>query len=177
MLLTGFSISAVAIWQMTRYSLDLSQSDIIWPGVLQGIGTGLAFVPLSAAAFATLRPDMRAQGTAMFSLVRNIGSSIGISLVQTVLVRSTVSTHAALVERITYANPAWNNPAVASAYDTTRPGGAAALDAMITQQSSMIAYINDFRLMLYLTLAVLPLLLFIKTPARGAVVDPHAVMD
>ena len=177
MLLTGFSISAVAIWQMTRYSLDLSESDIIWPGVLQGIGTGLAFVPLSAAAFATLRPDMRAQGTAMFSLVRNIGASIGISLVQTVLVRSTVSTHAALVERITYANPAWNNPAVASAYDTTRPGGAAALDAMIAQQSSMIAYINDFRLMLYLTLAVLPLLLFIKTPARGAVVDPHAVMD
>jgi MFS transporter, DHA2 family, multidrug resistance protein len=177
LLFTGFSITAVALWQMTRYSLDLSESDIIWPGVLQGIGTGLAFVPLSAAAFATLRPEMRAQGTAMFSLVRNIGASVGISLVQTVLVRNTVSTHAALVERITYANPAWNNPAVASAYDTTRPGGAAALDAMITQQSAMIAYINDFRLMLYLTLAVLPLLLFIKPPARGAVVDPHAVMD
>ncbi len=114
----------------------------------------------------------------MFSLMRNIGASIGISLVQTVLVRSTVSTHAALVERITYANPAWNNPAVASAYDTTRPGGAAALDAMIAQQSSMIAYINDFRLMLYLTLAVLPLVLLIKAPGRGgAVVDPHAVLD
>jgi MFS transporter, DHA2 family, multidrug resistance protein len=178
LLFTGFSLTAVALWQMTRYSLDLSESDIIWPGVLQGIGTGLAFVPLSAAAFATLRPEMRAQGTAMFSLVRNIGASVGISLVQTVLVRNTVSTHAALVERITYANPAWNNPAVVSAYDTTRPGGAAALDAMITQQSSMIAYINDFRLMLYLTLAVLPLLLFIRTPGRGAaVVDPHAVMD
>jgi DHA2 family multidrug resistance protein len=111
-------------------------------------------------------------------LVRNIGSSIGISLVQTVLVRSTVSSHAALVERITYANPAWNNPAVASAYDTTRLSGAAALDAMITQQSSMIAYVNDFRLMLYLTLAVIPLLLFIKTPSRaGAQADSHAVMD
>jgi DHA2 family multidrug resistance protein len=178
MLLTGFSISAVALWQMTRYSLDLSEGDIIWPGVLQGIGVGLAFVPLSAAAFATLRPDMRAQGTAIFSLVRNIGASIGISLVQTVLVRSTVSTHAALVERITYSNPAWNNPAVARAFDTTRPSGAAALDAMITQQSSMIAYINDFRLMLYLTLAVLPLVLFIKAPGRaGAPVDSHAVMD
>jgi DHA2 family multidrug resistance protein len=83
-----------------------------------------------------------------------------------------------LVERITYANPAWNNPAVASAYDTTHPSGAAALDAMITQQSSMIAYVNDFRLMLYLTLAVIPLLLFIKAPGRaGAPVDSHAVMD
>jgi DHA2 family multidrug resistance protein len=177
-LLAGFSISAAALWQMTRYSLQLSQSDIIWPGVLQGIGVGFVFVPLSAAAFATLAPAMRAQGTAIFSLVRNIGSSIGISLVQTVLVRSTVSTHAALVERITYANPAWNNPAVASAYDTTRPSGAAALDAMITQQSSMIAYVNDFRLMLYLTLAVIPLLLFIKAPGRaGEPVDSHAVMD
>jgi DHA2 family multidrug resistance protein len=177
-LLAGFSISAVALWQMTRYSLELSQGDIIWPGVLQGIGVGFVFVPLSAATFATLHPTMRAQGTAIFSLVRNIGSSIGISLVQTVLVRSTVSTHAALVERITYANPAWNNPAVASAYDTTRPSGAAALDAMITQQSSMIAYVNDFRLMLYLTLAVIPLLLFIKAPSRaGAPGDSHAVMD
>ena len=177
-LLAGFSISAAALWQMTRYSLQLSQSDIIWPGVLQGVGVGFVFVPLSAAAFATLAPAMRAQGTAIFSLVRNIGSSIGISLVQTVLVRSTVSTHAALVERITYANPAWNNPAVASAYDTTRPSGAAALDAMITQQSSMIAYVNDFRLMLYLTLAVIPLLLFIKAPGRaGEPVDSHAVMD
>jgi DHA2 family multidrug resistance protein len=177
-LLAGFSISAVALWQMTRYSLELSQSDIIWPGVLQGIGVGFVFVPLSAAAFATLAPAMRAQGTAIFSLVRNIGSSIGISLVQTVLVRSTVSTHAALVERITYANPAWNNPAVARAFDTTRPSGAAALDAMITQQSSMIAYVNDFRLMLYLTLAVIPLLLFIKAPNRaGAPVDSQAVMD
>jgi MFS transporter, DHA2 family, multidrug resistance protein len=178
LLFAGFSMTAVALWQMTRYSLDLSESDIIWPGVLQGIGTGLAFVPLSAAAFATLRPDMRAQGTAMFSLVRNIGASVGISLVQTVLERNTVSTHAALVERITYANPAWNNPGVAAAYDIARPSGAAALDAMITQQSAMIAYLNDFRLMLYLTLAVLPLVLLIKAPGRaGAAADPHVVMD
>ncbi|MGO8858293.1 MAG: DHA2 family efflux MFS transporter permease subunit [Steroidobacteraceae bacterium] len=177
-LFTGFSVTLVALWQMTQYSLDLSQGDIIWPGVIQGIGMGLVFVPLSAATFATLSPAMRAPGTAIFSLVRNIGSSIGISLVQTVLVRNTVSTHAALVERITYANPAWNNPAVASAYDLARPSGAAALDAMITQQSSMIAYINDFRLMLYLTIAVLPLLLLLRTPRRGAApADVHAVMD
>jgi DHA2 family multidrug resistance protein len=150
----------------------------VWPGVLQGIGTGLVFVPLSAATFATLSPAMRAQGTAIFSLVRNIGSSIGISLVQTVLVRNTASVHAALVERITYANPAWNNPAVASAYDVTRPTGAAALDAMVTQQAAMIAYINDFRLMMYLTLAVIPLLLLLRAPRRtDAPVDTHAVMD
>jgi DHA2 family multidrug resistance protein len=177
-LLAGFSITVVALWQMTHYSLDLSQGDIIWPGVVQGIGLGLVFVPLSAATFATLSPVMRAPGTAIFSLMRNIGSSIGISLVQTVLVRNTVAVHAGLVERLTSANPAWNNPAVAAAYDVSRPAGAAALDAMVEQQSAMIAYVNDFRLMLYLTLAVIPLLMFIKAPRRGdAPADAHAVMD
>jgi DHA2 family multidrug resistance protein len=177
-LLTGFLFTLVALWQMTRYSLDLSQSDIIWPGVIQGFGLGLVFVPLSAATFATLSPAMRAPGTALFSLMRNIGSSIGISMVQTILVRNTITTHAKLVERITYANPAWNNPAVAAAYDPTQPTHAAALDAMINQQAAMIAYINDFRLMLYLTIAVMPLLLFIRQPRDSAApVDAHAVMD
>ena len=163
---------------MTYYSLDLSQSDIIVPGIIQGIGLGLVFVPLSAATFATLSPGMRSQGTAIFSLLRNLGSSIGISLVQTELSRNTISTHAALVERITYANPAWQNPAIAAAYDVSRPGGAAALDAMINQQATMIAYTNDFRLMLYLSIGVLPLLLLIKPPRRQtAVPDAHAVMD
>jgi DHA2 family multidrug resistance protein len=176
-LFCGFAITAIAIWQMTRYSLDLSQSDIVWPGVVQGFGLGFVFVPLSAATFATLSPDMRAQGTAIFSLVRNIGSSIGISMVQTVLVRSTVSAHAALVERLTYANPAWSDPAVASAFDLNRLSGAAALDGLVTEQASMIAYLNDFRLMLYLTLAVIPLLFLIRVPRRGAKAEVHAVMD
>ncbi|MGO9635340.1 MAG: DHA2 family efflux MFS transporter permease subunit [Steroidobacteraceae bacterium] len=176
-LFCGFSITALSLYQMTGYSQDLSQSDIVWPGVIQGIGLGFVFVPLSTATFATLSPEMRAQGTALFSLVRNIGSSIGISLVQAVLVHSTANAHAALVERITYSNPAWTDPAIASAYDLGRPSGAAALDALITAQASMIAYINDFRLMLYLTLAVIPLVLFVRIPGNGATAAAHAVMD
>ena len=177
LLLAGFGITSFGLWQMTGYSFDISQSDVIWPGVIQGIGLGFVFVPLSAATFVTLSPELRAQGTAIFSLVRNIGSSIGISMVQTMLVRGTVKSHAALVERITHANPAWNDPAVASVYDLGRASGAAALDGMITQQSAMIAYLNDFRLMLYLTLAVIPLLLFIRAPKQAPVTDPHVAMD
>jgi DHA2 family multidrug resistance protein len=179
MLFAGFTVTAVSLWQMAHYSLDLSQGDIIWPGVIQGIGMGLVFVPLSAATFATLSPEMRAQGTALFSLVRNIGSSIGISLVQTLLVRNTVIAHASLTERITYSNPAWHNPAVAKAYDLSTLGGAAFLDGSVTQQAAMIAYIDDFWLMLYLTLAVTPLLLFIRPPRRQqtADADTHAVME
>jgi DHA2 family multidrug resistance protein len=177
-LFLGFGVTALALWRMTGYSLDLSASDIIWPGVLQGIGVGMVFVPLTAAAFATLQPAMRAQGTAIFSLIRNIGSSIGISLVQTMLVRNTVAAHAALTDRITSANPAWNDPAVAAIYNLNVPGGAAILDGTISQQASMIAYVDDFVLMLILTLAVMPLILLLQSPkaaARSA--EVHAVME
>jgi DHA2 family multidrug resistance protein len=177
-LLVGFLFTAFALWQMTQYSLELSQSDIIWPGVIQGFGTGLVFVPLSAATFATLSPDMRAQGTSLYSLVRNIGSSIGISLVQTLLTRNSVIAHASMAERVTGASPAWHNPAVAAAYDVHRAGGAALLDAAVAQQSAMIAYIDDFWFMLLLTLLVTPLLLLIRPPKRAAVVDEaQSVMD
>jgi DHA2 family multidrug resistance protein len=179
MLFTGFTITAVSLWQMAHYTIELSTGDIIWPGVIQGVGMGLVFVPLSAATFATLSPAMRAQGTALFSLVRNIGSSIGISLVQTMLVRNTVAAHASLTERITHANPAWHNPAVARAYDLSTQSGAALLDSTVTQQAAMIAYIDDFWLMLFLTVAVTPLLLLIRAPesSRTSDVDAHAVID
>jgi MFS transporter, DHA2 family, multidrug resistance protein len=179
MLFVGFTVTAVSLWQMAHYSLDLSQGDIIWPGVIQGIGMGLVFVPLSAATFATLDPHMRAQGTALFSLVRNIGSSIGISLVQTLLVRDTVIAHAGLTERITYGSPAWHNPAIAQAYDLSTAGGTAFLESTITQQAAMIAYLNDYWLMLFLTVAVIPLLLLLRPPKRQSAedVEAHIAMD
>jgi DHA2 family multidrug resistance protein len=178
-LLVGFLVTASALWQMTGYSLELSESDIVWPGVLQGIGTGLVFVPLSAATFATLAPQMRPQGTSLFSLVRNIGSSIGISLVQTLLTRNTVIAHAAIVERVTSASSAWNNPAVAAAFDVRTPVGAAFLDSAVTRQAAMIAYIDDFWFMLLLTVLVIPLLLLIKPPGRNANLteEPTALID
>jgi DHA2 family multidrug resistance protein len=122
---------------------------------------------------------MRAQGTALYSLIRNIGSSIGISLVQTMLVRNTVIAHASLTDRVTAASPAWNNPAVAAAYDLHTAGGAAFLDGAVTQQAAMIAYIDDFWLMLLLTVLVMPLLLLIRPPRSSAEagVDAQGVMD
>ncbi|MET0320780.1 MAG: MDR family MFS transporter [Duganella sp.] len=167
----GFAITAFSLWQMTHYTLVLSQSDIVWPGVIQGLGLGLVFVPLSAATFATLSPEMRAEGTAIYSLMRNIGSSIGIALVQTLLVRNTQTMHAALTEKITIANPdVLGNLAT--------PQGAALLNNEITRQASMIAYVDDFWLMLILTLCVLPLLLLIRPAARHAApVDVHAAHD
>jgi DHA2 family multidrug resistance protein len=176
-LLVGFLISAFALWQMAGYSLDLSESDIIWPGLIQGFGTGLVFVPLSAATFATLSSEMRAQGTSIYSLVRNVGSSIGISLVQTLLTRNTVIAHSSLAERVTAGSSAWHNPAVAATFRHA-PNAAALLEGAVTQQAAMIAYIDDFWFMLFLTLLVLPLLLLIRPPRQGTALDEaQAVMD
>jgi DHA2 family multidrug resistance protein len=90
-----------------------------------------------------------------------------------------VIAHASLTERVTSANPAWNNSAVASAYDVHSAGGAAFLDGAVTQQAAMIAYIDDFWLMLFLTVLVMPLLLLIRPPrgSGAAGVDTQAVMD
>jgi DHA2 family multidrug resistance protein len=183
LLFVGFSITAVSLWQMTGYTLVLSTSDIVWPGVIQGIGLGLVFVPLSAASFSTLQPQMFAQATAVYSLVRNIGSSIGISLVQTLLVRNTQIAHASLVESI---NAGTAGAALQQAlpgiggYDAAHPGALAVLNAEITRQAAMIAYLDDFKLMLALTLLVIPLLWLIRPARRGAgseAAAAHAVAD
>src|ERR1700690_3631927 len=178
-LFCGFAITAVSLFQMTGYSLQLSQADIVWPGVIQGIGLGFVFVPLSAATFATLEPEMRAQGTAIFSLIRNIGSSIGISLVQTVLIRSTAAAPASLVERASALTPAVSNPAIATAYDVARPSGAAALDAAVSLQAAMIGYLDDFWLMLALTVVVMPLILLIRPPQKRAlgITDSNTILE
>ena len=178
LLFAGFSITAVSLWKMTRYTLVLSESDIVWPGVIQGIGLGLVFVPLSTASFATLQPAMFSQGTAIYSLIRNIGSSIGISLVQTLLVRNTQIAHSSLVAQID--TPGAISALAGSPFDLTHPAGAALLNAEVTRQASMIAYVDDFQLMLVMTLCVLPALWIIKPkkrPGAGSAAAAHLAMD
>ncbi len=178
LLLAGFALTAFSLWQMSDYSLEIDSAAIVWPGVIQGIGLGFVFVPLSAATFVTLSGELRSQGTALFSLVRNIGSSIGISMVQALLVRHTVRAYATLAEHITPVNPAWSNGAIARAYDPAHPHSAAALDALIERQATMIGYLEDYRLMMLLSLAVLPLILLLRTPRRpAAAIETQAVVE
>jgi DHA2 family multidrug resistance protein len=176
-LFAGLLIFVDALWRMAHYSLEMSQADIIWPNVTQGVGMGLIFVPLSSGTFATLSSEMRAEGTALFSLVRNIGASVGISVMQTMLVRNTVAVHSSLTERVTYANPAWHNPAVASMYDLHTAAGAASLDGAITQQAGMVAYIDVFWLMFFMSVAAAPLLLLIRPSRRDVQPDVQALID
>jgi DHA2 family multidrug resistance protein len=174
----GFGVTAFSLWQMSHYSLMLAPSDIVWPGVIQGIGLGFVFVPLSAATFATLTPAMRAEGTAIYSLIRNIGSSVGIALVQTLLVRNTQISHASLVATISATTPALQDPTVAATYNLASGAGLGLLNNEVTRQASMIAFVDDFWLMMFLTLAVIPLLLFVRPPKRGTpVAADHAALE
>lgn len=160
----GFAITAVSLWQMMQYNLEITEGDVIWPGVVQGIGMGVVFVPLTAATFATLPSAMRADGTAMYSLFRNVGSAVGIALVNVLLVRNTQIAHAGLVANLTAANKDIAHGPLASAFDLARTSGVAALDEFVTRESTMIAYIDDFLFLLVMTVFAIPLLMFMKTP-------------
>ena len=177
LLFFGFALTALSLWQMADYSLDIDESAVVWPGVIQGAGLGFVFVPLSAATFVTLSPELRAQGTALFSLVRNIGSSIGISMVQALLVRGSVAARAVMAERLTPVNPAWHDPAIARTYDVTHAHGAAALQALVERQAAMMGYLRDFRLMMLLTLAALPLVFLLRTPRRPSAALATEVLE
>jgi DHA2 family multidrug resistance protein len=122
---------------------------------IQGAGLGLLFVPLSAVALGTLPPEHRTDGAGLFNLSRNIGSSIGVSVVTALLTQNTQINHAEIVQHITAVNRVFENPAIAQFWNPASPGGRAALDAMVTQQAQIIAYIDDFELLMIVTLAVI----------------------
>ncbi len=168
LVLFGLALMAYSLWEMAKFTADVGIYEIVYTGVFQGVGLGFIFVPLSAAAFATLPQRYRNEGTAMFSLVRNIGSSIGISVVVTILGHETQVSHAALSESITQFNHALHAPAAAHIWNLSTPLGLAAMNATVTKQAVTIAYLNDFRLMMYLTLLAVPLLLLIRPPAKRA---------
>jgi DHA2 family multidrug resistance protein len=147
---------------MTGWTPDISQMTIVVIGVIQGIGLGFLFVPLSVVTLSTLSSDLRAEGAGLYSLSRNMGSSIGISVVNSLLTQNTQINHADIVTHVTGVNRLFNNPVIARFWNPLTAAGRAALDAMVTQQAQIIAYIDDYKLLMIATIAVLPLLVVFK---------------
>ena len=172
----GLSLTAVSLWQMTGFSLYMSPNLILVSGVLQGFGLGFVFTPLSVAAFSTLSRQHLTQGTAIFSLMRNIGGSVGVSIVEALLVENTQVIHSRLIEGVRPDNPAAHAILHAAPYSLTNPTGVAALNAEITRQAQMLAYIDNFYFMAAMILATLPLLLLLRRP-RSAAKGPAVAMD
>ena len=158
----GFTLTAIALYMMTTMTLDMGSRIIIVSGVIQGLGIGFTFVPLSAVAFATLNPELRNDGTPIFSLLRNIGSSVGISIVQAMLTSGTARAHAELASDITAGNLAFQS--LPAAVNPATQAGLGVLNSLVDRQAAMMAYLDDFRFMLALTVVSLPLLLLIRKP-------------
>jgi DHA2 family multidrug resistance protein len=152
---------------MTGWTPDVSQMTIIVVGVIQGIGLGFIFVPLSTVTLSTLSPELRAEGAGIFSLSRNIGSSVGISVVNALLTTNTQINHAEIAQHVTAVNRTFAEPSIAQFWNPLTATGRAALDAMITQQAQIIAYIDDYKLLMIATLAVIPLLIVFKQASAG----------
>jgi len=167
LILTGFGLTAVSLWEMSGFTTDVPIRNIVTTGVIQGLGLGFIFVPLSTLAFSTLAPHYRNEGTAMFSLMRNIGSSIGISVVVTLLSQNAQAAHAGLAAVLTPFRTVFQAGWLPEAWDWTSVAGAAALNAEATRQASATAYLQDFTLMMWTAILAAPLLLLLRRPARA----------
>ncbi|BCO29942.1 EmrB/QacA family drug resistance transporter [Thiohalobacter sp. COW1] len=178
MIFLGLVLTSLSLWEMTLFDMDISGWDIVRTGITQGLGLGFIFVPLSTITFATLAPRYRNEGTALFSLMRNIGSSIGISVVMTYLAQRTQANHAALADYINPFNLALKRAVEAGAYDLTTPQGLAAINGEVTRQAATLAYLQDFRLMMWITVAAIPLIILLRaSPKKAAVNGGNAAME
>jgi MFS transporter, DHA2 family, multidrug resistance protein len=172
----GLGLTAWSFYAMTGWTPDVSEATIVWVGVIQGIGLGFLFVPLSTVTLSTLSPEQRTEGAGFYNLSRNIGSSVGISVVNSLLTRNTQVNHAEIAQHVTAANRAFEDPAVTHFWSPLTAAGRAALDAVITQQAQIIAYIDDYKLLMIATLAVIPLLIVFKK-TRGSGADRRAAAE
>jgi MFS transporter, DHA2 family, multidrug resistance protein len=177
LLAIGLALTAWPFHAMTGWTPDVSQTTIIGVGVIQGAGLGFLFVPLSTVALATLPPERRTEGAGIYNLSRNIGSSVGISVVNSLLTQNTQINHAGIVPSVTAVNRAFENPTIAQFWNPVTAAGRAALDAVITRQAQIIAYIDDYKLLMLATLAVVPLLVVFKKPSGGGGQDHAEVAE
>jgi DHA2 family multidrug resistance protein len=173
----GMVLTMAAAWQMTHFDLMMGAGPIAFSGVLQGFGVGVMFVPMNTLAFATVPLSLRAEASSINTIVRNMGSSVGISVMQALAVANTQVVHQAMADRL---DP--SNPVVAAglprAYDPGTVAGLSILNDEITQQAMMVAYLDDFRLMVVIIFCCFPLLILMRPPrARGAEEIHHVAFE
>lgn len=166
----GVVLMGYSLYMMTGFAIDQPSRPVIVSGLVQGLGLGLIFVPLQSLAFETLVPRLRTTAASLLNLSRNIGGSVGISIVSAHLVRMTQVSHADLAAGITQQTIPTADPAILqTAAPVVGQLTLAILNGEITRQALFIAYLDDFKLMMIVTLAALPLLVLMK---RGGKLDP-----
>jgi len=161
----GILIQCWSFWTMTGWTPDVSAQELILTIAIQGAGLGLVFTPLQVLAFATLSPSYRTEGAALFSLGRNIGAAIGVSVTTSLLAHNAQVLHEVIGASVNPFNRALYALGSAGKWlDPTQRHGAMMLDQMVTHQAQIIAYINDYVLMIFTTMPALLLLLLMRRP-------------
>jgi MFS transporter, DHA2 family, multidrug resistance protein len=169
---TGMLMMCGSFWIMTGWTPDVSQWDIIVAIVLQGGGMGLFFTPLQVLAFTTLPAEMRTEGASLFSLLRNIGAAIGVSVTSTVLARNTQALHEMIGAHV---NPFNRALAAIGMYSPVTHQGVAMLDQEVNRQAQIIAYSDDYLMLICTTLPAILLLLIMRRPKEIAHMDMEPV--
>ena len=157
LIMSGLGMFALSFLGMSHFDLQMDAFSMVWTGVVQGLGMGFIFLPMTTLAFATLPASLRGDGTGVFTLIRNLGNAAGISIMEAVFVRNTQVVHARLTETLTPDNP-MARPLLAS------QASMAGLNAEVTRQASMVSYIDVFHVMFLATLAAIPLVLLLRKP-------------
>jgi DHA2 family multidrug resistance protein len=175
LMFAGVIMLAASFWEMSGWTPDVSAWSMSVTTMVQGIGLGFVFVPLQIIAFATLDPELRTEGTALFSLMRNVGGAIGISVTSFLLAQNTQILHARIAESVTPYNRMLQTGSAYLFWNASRAKGLIGLNDEITRQAQIIAYANDFKLMLIVSIPVALLLLLMRRPGRRPVPEAAPV--
>jgi DHA2 family multidrug resistance protein len=177
LLAIGLGFTAWAFWVMTGWTPDVSPGTIIGVGVVQGIGLSFLSAPINVVTLSSLSPEVRAEGAGFSTLLRNLGSSAGISIVNSLLVQNTQVNHSEIASHVTSTNRAFESLVIGQFWNPVTAAGRAALDAVITRQAQITAYIDDYKLLMIATFAVAPLLIVFTKPSRDVAPDQTQVME
>jgi len=181
LIVSGLALMSLSLFFMTGWTDQTDVPTIVVVSIAQGFGLGLVFVPLSTVSFMTLSNHLRTDGTAMLTLMRNVASSIGISIVIAQLTEGGRRIYAVLSENINPFNHALQMPDVRSLIDLNSDGGRALADAMVTIQAQIIAFSQDYQMVMIITLCAIPLTIMIgstKAALRKQSGAPdHAVIE
>lgn len=160
LIIVGMCTASFTLAEMARFTLEVGQTTLAITGFVQGLGLGLVFIPTTTLAYATLAPHLRDEGAALFSLSRNLGSSIGVSMIMALLTRNMWINQQELAARLT--------PESGLPQGVHDPGTLAALPgeliATVSRQAAEIAYVNDFHLLMWVNLAAIPMVLLLRVP-------------
>jgi MFS transporter, DHA2 family, multidrug resistance protein len=181
LIISGLAITCISLFYMTAWTDQTGVSEIVTISIIQGFGFGLVFVPLSTVAFLTLPNHLRTDGTSMLTLMRNVASSVGISIVIAQLTEGSRRVYAVLSQYVNPFNHAMQMPDVRSMIDMGTDKGRAMMDLMVTLQAQIIAFSQDYQMVMIFTLCAIPLAVMIgstKAALRKQAIGPeHAVIE